>query len=179
MVYAICDGASHCGDAEFTLIYHIQRIQQKHNFLYHYRASSGTQKHFQVAIAWIHQQSGWHKSILKETQTLLLHVESWLIPSLCNYLGSSGFHIEMNYIGVYPYQRVNGYHIMAKAIQSTLFSPIELKKLNYCQVYLGVTILSDITLADGRTLNPHMRLDNLSLFSSTTKQLKAKQAMPN
>eukprot|EP00957_Ditylum_brightwellii_P120322 9180747-Ditylum_brightwellii.AAC.1 len=42
-----------------------------------------------------------------------------------------------------------------------------------------VTTLSDITLADGVTLDPHMRSGNIYLLSSTTKQLSAKQDQPN
>eukprot|EP00957_Ditylum_brightwellii_P199182 15183397-Ditylum_brightwellii.AAC.1 len=64
-------------------------------------------------------------------------------------------------------------------VQSNEFTPIEIKKINYCREYLGVTTLDDITLADGCTLDPHMRSDNLSLFSSTTTLLKAKQQHPN
>eukprot|EP00957_Ditylum_brightwellii_P030668 2324186-Ditylum_brightwellii.AAC.2 len=55
----------------------------------------------------------------------------------------------------------------------------ELKKLNYYRVYLSVTTLSDIMLASRMTLDPHMRSGNLSPYSSSTKQLKAKQACPN
>eukprot|EP00957_Ditylum_brightwellii_P132092 10071023-Ditylum_brightwellii.AAC.1 len=40
-------------------------------------------------------------------------------------------------------------------------------------------MLSDITLADGETLDPHMRSDNISLLSSSAKQLLAKQDHPN
>eukprot|EP00957_Ditylum_brightwellii_P043135 3268323-Ditylum_brightwellii.AAC.1 len=43
----------------------------------------------------------------------------------------------------------------------------------------SVTTLSDITLADGVTLDPHMRSGNISLLSSTTRQLLAKQDCPN
>eukprot|EP00957_Ditylum_brightwellii_P190487 14499597-Ditylum_brightwellii.AAC.1 len=44
---------------------------------------------------------------------------------------------------------------------------------------MGVTTLADIALANGCTLYPHMRSGNLSLFSSTTTLLKAKQQHPN
>eukprot|EP00957_Ditylum_brightwellii_P212337 15367193-Ditylum_brightwellii.AAC.1 len=64
-------------------------------------------------------------------------------------------------------------------MHSSLFFPPELKKLNYYRVYLGVTTLSDIMLVNRITLDPHMWLGNLSLYSSSTKQLKAKQASPN
>eukprot|EP00957_Ditylum_brightwellii_P109998 8390656-Ditylum_brightwellii.AAC.1 len=65
---------------------------------------------------------------------------------------------------------------MTTAIHSLLFSPLELRKLNYCRVYLGVTMLSDNTLADGSTLDPHMRSSYVLLYSSSIMQLKAKQA---
>eukprot|EP00957_Ditylum_brightwellii_P149672 11397946-Ditylum_brightwellii.AAC.1 len=39
------------------------------------------------------------------------------------------------------------------------------------RLYLGVTMLSGITLADGETLDPHMRSGNRSLLSSSAKQL--------
>eukprot|EP00957_Ditylum_brightwellii_P067839 5149453-Ditylum_brightwellii.AAC.1 len=40
-------------------------------------------------------------------------------------------------------------------------------------------MLSDITLADSSTLDPHMRSGNILLYSSSTKQLRAKQVQPN
>eukprot|EP00957_Ditylum_brightwellii_P027451 2074990-Ditylum_brightwellii.AAC.1 len=64
-------------------------------------------------------------------------------------------------------------------IQSNEFTLIEIKKIHYCREYLGVTTLADITLADGCTLDAHMRSGNISLFSSTTTLLKAKQQCPN
>eukprot|EP00957_Ditylum_brightwellii_P126829 9668070-Ditylum_brightwellii.AAC.1 len=60
-------------------------------------------------------------------------------------------------MGVYPIQRINDRHIMTMVVQSNEFTPIEMKKINYCREYLGVTTLADITLADGCTLDPHMR----------------------
>eukprot|EP00957_Ditylum_brightwellii_P097920 7457655-Ditylum_brightwellii.AAC.1 len=68
---------------------------------------------------------------------------------------------------------------MTTVVQANEFTPIEIKKINYCREYLGVTTLADTTLGDGCTLDPHMQSGNLSLFSSTTKLLKAKQHHPN
>eukprot|EP00957_Ditylum_brightwellii_P088912 6770677-Ditylum_brightwellii.AAC.1 len=64
-------------------------------------------------------------------------------------------------------------------VQSNEFTPIEIKKTNYCKEYLGVTTLAAMTLADGCTLDAHMRSGNILLFSSTTTLLKAKQQHPN
>eukprot|EP00957_Ditylum_brightwellii_P034495 2615994-Ditylum_brightwellii.AAC.1 len=38
------------------------------------------------------------------------------------------------------------------------------------RLYLEVTKLSDITYADGETMDPHMRSGNISLLSSSAKQ---------
>eukprot|EP00957_Ditylum_brightwellii_P140023 10669430-Ditylum_brightwellii.AAC.1 len=56
------------------------------------------------------------------------------------------------------------------------YSLLELRKLNYCRVYVCVTTLSDITLTDGSTFDPHVRSGDILLYSSSTMQLKAKQA---
>eukprot|EP00957_Ditylum_brightwellii_P075346 5725585-Ditylum_brightwellii.AAC.1 len=64
-------------------------------------------------------------------------------------------------------------------VQSNDFTLIEIKKINCCREYLGVTTIAGITLADGCTLDPHMRSGNISLFSSTTTLLQAKQQCPN
>eukprot|EP00957_Ditylum_brightwellii_P120989 9227727-Ditylum_brightwellii.AAC.1 len=50
--------------------------------------------------------------------------------------------------------------------------------MNYCQLYLNITTLIDITLADRNTLDPHMWSGNRSLLSSKLKHLKTKQQHP-
>eukprot|EP00957_Ditylum_brightwellii_P035859 2717763-Ditylum_brightwellii.AAC.1 len=82
MAYAIRDGPSQYGGAEFTPLYHVQGIQQIEKILRYYCAASDTQTLLQVAIAWVQHQSGWHKLILQDTTTALPHVESRWIPSL-------------------------------------------------------------------------------------------------
>eukprot|EP00957_Ditylum_brightwellii_P012180 920448-Ditylum_brightwellii.AAC.1 len=124
-------------------------------------------------------QSGWQTSLLKDTISVLPHVESHWLPSLRSYLGSYGLSFDLSYTGVYPLQRVNDCHIMNAVIHSQQFTAIEIKRTNYCRLYLGVTTVSDITLADGYTLNPYMKAGNKSLLSSSSKKLQSKQAQPN
>eukprot|EP00957_Ditylum_brightwellii_P195996 14933730-Ditylum_brightwellii.AAC.1 len=85
----------------------------------------------------------------------------------------------MKHNRVYPCQQLNDRHITTAAIHSSRFSPLKLRKLNYCSIYLEVTMLSGIMLADSCTIDPNMRSDNISLYSSSSKQLKAKQTCPN
>eukprot|EP00957_Ditylum_brightwellii_P006192 468822-Ditylum_brightwellii.AAC.1 len=85
----------------------------------------------------------------------------------------------MKYNGIYPCQWLKDRHMMTTTMHSSTFTTLELRKINYRRVVLGVTMLSNITLADGCTLDPHMRSGNIFLYSSSSKQLKAKQALPN
>eukprot|EP00957_Ditylum_brightwellii_P021670 1633686-Ditylum_brightwellii.AAC.1 len=55
-----------------------------------------------------------------------------------------------------PPQRINNQHIIAPAIDSNTFKPHKIKRINYCRLYLGATTLSDVTLAGGVSLDPHM-----------------------
>eukprot|EP00957_Ditylum_brightwellii_P158102 12034589-Ditylum_brightwellii.AAC.1 len=93
---------------------------------------------------------------------------------LHTYLGSTGLWLQLGYTGMDPPQQVNDIHIMRAAIQLNQLKPHKLKRVNYWQLFLGVTTVSDITLADGVTLDPHIRLGNISLLSSSAKQLPAK-----
>ena len=51
--------------------------------------------------------------------------------------------------GIIKTQRENDCHLMDVIIQSNIFRPCELKRFNYCRLYLDVTLLSDIVSASG------------------------------
>eukprot|EP00957_Ditylum_brightwellii_P153527 11685352-Ditylum_brightwellii.AAC.1 len=59
---------------------------------------------------------------------------------------------------LYPLQRIYDEHIMTRIIKSGKFKAKEIQHINYCQVYLNVTMIADVTLANGKHLDPHMRL---------------------
>ena len=58
------------------------------------------------------------------------------------------------------------------------FTPGEILKINYCRIYLNVHTLSNITLADGYTIDPNILKGLLSLQSSTSKLPPIKQLRP-
>eukprot|EP00957_Ditylum_brightwellii_P190652 14513781-Ditylum_brightwellii.AAC.1 len=82
MAYAIHDGPSHLGGAEFTPLYHLQGIQQVQTFLQHYRTNSDTSKLLQVAVAWLQYQAGWGVSVFEDTIMPMPHIKSRWLPSL-------------------------------------------------------------------------------------------------
>ena len=90
-------------------------------------------------------------------------------------MGKHGLSFDLKYTGLYPKQRINNNYIMIYKVLSDKFTLVKIKKLNYCRIYLRVTTVSDITLADGRTLDPYFRSRNESLYSSKSEQLQAEQ----
>eukprot|EP00957_Ditylum_brightwellii_P112956 8613518-Ditylum_brightwellii.AAC.1 len=105
MAYAIHDGPSHLGGSEFTLLYHLQGIQQIQNFVRRFCTPSDTQHLLHIALVWIQHQSGWQTSLLKDTTSVLPHDESCWLPSLRSYLGAYGSSFDISYTGVYSLQR--------------------------------------------------------------------------
>eukprot|EP00957_Ditylum_brightwellii_P211670 15366453-Ditylum_brightwellii.AAC.2 len=127
-------------------------------------------------VAWVQHQSGMSEPILWDTSSMLPHIEAGRLPSLHLYLGATGLGLQLSYIGVYPPQHRHDQHIMSTVINSNAFKLHKIKCINYCRLYLGVTTLSDITLADGETMDSHMRFGNISLLSRSAKQLLTKQS---
>eukprot|EP00957_Ditylum_brightwellii_P187546 14282396-Ditylum_brightwellii.AAC.1 len=64
---------------------------------------------------------------------------------------------------------------MPKVIESGRFKDKEIQRINYCQIYLNVTRIADVTLASGKQLDPHMYKGERSLFSSVVTHMKINQ----
>eukprot|EP00957_Ditylum_brightwellii_P003962 301666-Ditylum_brightwellii.AAC.1 len=132
-----------------------------------------------MAIVWAQHQSGMLEPVLWEIKSPLPHLGTRWIPSLCTYLGTTELHLQLSYTGAYPSQHVSDQHIMSTVIDSNAFKPYKVKRIKCCRLYLGATMLSDVTLADRVALDPHMQSDNISILSSSAKQLLSKQGHPN
>eukprot|EP00957_Ditylum_brightwellii_P017768 1338038-Ditylum_brightwellii.AAC.2 len=79
---------------------------------------------------------------------------------------------------VYPPLQVNDENIMTCVIASGKFKTKEIQCINYCQMYLNVTIIVDVTLANGKQLNRHMLNGIASLYSSKSIHMEINQAKP-
>jgi hypothetical protein len=86
--------------------------------------------------------------------------------------------IEINTPFTYPIQREHGFHIMDCALESGRFKPPEVRMLNYCRLFLGVTNISDVATAGGKEIDRTTFLGNPSLIAGPTKWMKAEQAKP-
>eukprot|EP00957_Ditylum_brightwellii_P187447 14275811-Ditylum_brightwellii.AAC.1 len=76
VAYTICNGPSHLGGSKFTLLNHLQGIQQIQNFVCHFCTPSDTQRLLHISLVWMQHQSGWQTSLLEDTTSVLAHVEA-------------------------------------------------------------------------------------------------------
>eukprot|EP00957_Ditylum_brightwellii_P092638 7054198-Ditylum_brightwellii.AAC.1 len=91
------------------------------------------------------------------------------------YLAKIEAWLEMTEDFVYPPQQFGDEYIMSKICLSGQFTDRDIQRINYCRMYLNVTILSDIALADRKTLDPHKYNGERSLLSSQTQQMEINQ----
>lgn len=64
-------------------------------------------------------------------------------------------------------------------IQSARFTPTEIRKLNYCRLYLQAVTLSDITKPNGWELDPCLLQGRPSSYSSLTRWQTVNQDRPS
>ena len=91
---------------------------------------------------------------MEDTTTKLPHLESESLNSMRNYLASVGGSLELKGDFVVTKQRDKDIFLMDLAVESRRFKPAQLKRINYCRMYLNVLTLSDITTAKGDYIDP-------------------------
>ena len=94
-------------------------------------------------------------SIFENTFTPLPHIESLYFVSFCKFLKNINGTLFLDNDHVQNIQRKNNVFLIEIVVNSTLFGITDLKYVNYCRLYLSVTLFSDISLAHGRSLNPN------------------------
>ena len=119
-----------------------------------------------IMLSWGQFLAGTSKPILMDLQRRLPHMDpmQWL-PAMRIFLQSVNCQIEVGLDFVPRLQRENDLFIMDHATASP-FTDGELKLINACRIYLGATVLSDITTPDGTTLNKHCLQGQRSPYST-------------
>lgn len=87
--------------------------------------------------------------------------------------------LEVDASHCYPPQRQNDRHLMDLAYESKLFTSKELKRLNYCKLYMQVTMVSDITDVSGNRFQLGVFTGQRELMQSWPKELQAIQDKPD
>eukprot|EP00957_Ditylum_brightwellii_P034732 2632452-Ditylum_brightwellii.AAC.1 len=67
---------------------------------------------------------------------------------------------------------------MPKVLASGRFNDKDVRRINYCQIYLNVTTIADVTLASSKQLDPHMCKGGRFLYSSVATHMRIHQQKP-
>ena len=76
-------------------------------------------------------------------------------------------------------QRQRDAYIMDLILDSDQFTPTQIRRLNYCRLYLQAVTISDLTDATGETLDQMKMRGVPDFWSSTTTWIRVNQDRPS
>lgn len=172
-------GPKRLGGADFKSFVNQQGVGQIALLLRHSRSNLVTGKLLRIALSWFQVQVGTTQFLLEDTTTDLPHLESIWIKSIRQFLKSIGGRISLSIPEVNLPQRVNDSAIMDIILASGRFVPAEIRRLNYCRLYLQAVTISDLTNVQGDRLDIIKLHGEFSLISSRTIQTFIHQERPS
>ena len=172
-------GPLNMGGANFRHLYVQQGVGQVTMFIRHWRLQSTAGKLLRVAMSWFQQQTGVSFPILEKPKIALPHLESKWIASLRDFLAETDMHLKVNNAAIPKLQRSHDYHIMDAVLESNQFTSAEIRRLNYCRMYLKASTISDLTEANGNSFDLSKWKGTPSLMSSRTQGLSIHQERPS
>ena len=127
-----------------------QGIAQIYSLMTSLRAEEVPSKFALITLPWAQLLAGTQQPVLSNVTNAIPHIApmKW-IPSTCKFLHTIGGRMEVENLPVTPLQREHDQFLMDIALDQ-YSKPSNLQHLNACRLYLQVTLLSDITPADGK-----------------------------
>jgi hypothetical protein len=146
---AIIFGFSSLVGNNFCHLWVEQGLMQATCFLKHWRLpSSQIGQLLRIAVSWFQVALGTRVSFLVDTDTVLPHFKSWL-QSLHTFLSHCGGSFSLDNYHIPTLQWDDDCYIMDKVLSLALFTPPQIRRINYCRLYLHVITLSAICTAPG------------------------------
>ena len=130
-------------------------------------------------MVWAQYSVGMSYPILGNVNEPLPHLEAKWIGSLPTFLASISATIHLDNPCVPQPQRENDQYLMDIIVNSARFTPAEIRKLNYCRLYLLAVTLSDISKPNGCELGSCLLQGRPSLYSSRTRWHTVNQDRPS
>ncbi|KAI2503136.1 hypothetical protein MHU86_11327 [Fragilaria crotonensis] len=161
-------GPTTLGGSDFKSFYNQQGAGQIALFLRHSRSNQVTGTLLRIALSWFQVQVGISQPLLEYPTTELPHLESVWMKSIRQFLCRIGGSIRITIPDANVLQRVGDAAIMDVVMESGRFTPTEIKRLNYCRMYLKAITISDLATVRGDRLDMVKTQGALSLTSSKT-----------
>ena len=94
------------------------------------------------------------------------------------FLSSIQGHLKLDDPAIPQLQRVRDAYIMDLIMESGQFTAVQVRKLNYCRLYLNAVTLSDLSKINGLELDQSKLEGQPSIYSSVTRGPLIHQARP-
>ena len=168
------------GGANFRHLYMHQGVGQITTFMRHWRQPLTIPgRLLWCAVAWTQLTAGTSYSIFWQVYDPLPHLESKWLQSMRIFMLEINANMELDFTGVPPIQRQHDTHIMDMILESQKFSPAQIRRLNYCRLYLQAVTISDSTDTTGTQLDAAKLAGTPSVKCSTTTWLHVNQDRPS
>ena len=152
MPNAVVYGPSELGGIGLRTLSVERGIAQVYHFLACIRSEGVQHQLAKIMVSWGQFLAGTGVPILEDVHTLLPHMDpmQWL-PQMRSFLSTVDCRVELEQTFVPDLQREHDAYLMDLALTYTS-SPTDLKLINACRIYLGVTFVSDVATPEGSSL---------------------------
>ena len=147
-------GPMELGGASFRPLWIQQGISQVTLFLRHWRRNTQGGQLSRIALAWFQVQTGVSYPLLRYPKRPLPQLESKWFASMRDFLATIDATIENDDFVAPPLQRIHDFVIMDAVQDSGGFTAAEIRRINYCRLYLQAETVSDLVTISGGRLDP-------------------------
>ena len=120
----------------------------------HLRCPGESNALLRIMLSWAHLGTGMDFPLLEWPENHVPHLECAWLQSLRHGLADIGGRIECYETFFHKPRRVHDSHIMDAICAGSNFTALEIRRINGCQLYLQVVLLSDIASPCGRYIDP-------------------------
>lgn len=139
------------GGLGYVHLYTEQGISQINRLLQSLRTPNKSYEITRIAMTWWHVNAGCGYELLEHPDRRCIHSESKWFVSLRQFLTTIRGSFRFSFASFTSPRREHDVHIM-DAISRLNYAPKQLRRINYCRLYLQVELLSDIVTSDGNRL---------------------------
>ena len=147
-------GPTRLNGAGFRPLSTEQGVGQLQFFVKHWNNHLEIGQMLRVAVAWAQINTGVGYPIFAHAVSSLPHFESKWLGSLRHFLRLIDGKLRLDTAFVPEIQRVNDSYIMDHILERGSFTKRQIKRINYCRLYLQAVTVSDIATATGAALAP-------------------------
>lgn len=177
--HAVTFGAINDGGLGFHDLRHEQGVQAVSHVIRLLRSDHQTRQMMLITLERAQALVGTKDKILHHPEIPLPQLEGFWLPSIRKFLKNIGAQLQIADIPVAQIQRINDKYIMEVVREIGHFTPIQIRRINYCRLYLNIITMSDMCSAEGKHLIKGIHEGIHHSDQRRTKTAKIRQQKPD